>query len=70
MDAIHHAEGKRHPHPPSRIARWRACLRCKGFEALRLVDHHQEVFVACLTMPSSQFRFSVRTNGYLKPKLT
>lgn len=46
MDDIHHAEGRRHPHPPSRFAHWRACLQERAFAVRRLVGHHQEVLVA------------------------
>ena len=45
MDEIHAAEGRRHPHPPSRFAHWQAWLRNLGFAVRRLVNHHQEVLV-------------------------
>ena len=46
MDEIHAAEGRRHPHPPNRFARWRARLRNRGFQVGRFADHHEEVLVA------------------------
>ena len=46
MDEIHASEGRRHPHPPSRFAYWRAGLQSRGFAVRRFVDHHQEVLVA------------------------
>jgi ubiquinone/menaquinone biosynthesis C-methylase UbiE len=46
MDAIHAAEGRRHPHPPSRFAHWQARLRSRGFQVRRAVGEHQEVLVA------------------------
>jgi len=46
MDEIHGAEGKRHPHPPSRFPHWRACLQNRGFCLRRFVNHHEEVLVA------------------------
>ncbi len=45
MDEIHAAEGRRHPHPPSRFAHWQAWLRSAGFAVRRLVNHHQEVLI-------------------------
>lgn len=45
MDEIHAAEGRRHPHPPSRFAHWQATLQKLGFAVRRLVNHHQEVLV-------------------------
>jgi len=52
MDAIHQAEGKRHPHPPSRFAHWQARLRVVGFRVRRYCAHHQELLVA-LSPPTS-----------------
>lgn len=46
MDEIHHAEGKRHPHPPSRFDHWQARLRDANFIVRRIVDHHQDVLIA------------------------
>jgi ubiquinone/menaquinone biosynthesis C-methylase UbiE len=46
MDEIHAAEGRRHPHPPSRFAHWRARLRQAGFNVRRYEDFHEEVLVA------------------------
>lgn len=46
MDEIHAAEGRRHPHPPSRFAHWRARLRHAGFAVRRVVACHEEVLVA------------------------
>lgn len=46
MDEIHAAEGRRHPHPPSRFARWQARLQQVGFNVRRFVDHHEDVLVA------------------------
>jgi len=46
MDAIHAAEGKRHPHPPSRFRHWHGRLRHEGFEIQRCLGQHQEVLIA------------------------
>jgi ubiquinone/menaquinone biosynthesis C-methylase UbiE len=46
MDEIHAAEGRRHPHPPSRFAHWRARLRKAGFNVRRYEDFCEEVLVA------------------------
>jgi ubiquinone/menaquinone biosynthesis C-methylase UbiE len=46
MDKIHHAEGRTHPHPPSRFTQWQSELRAAGFTVRRQVAHHQEVLVA------------------------
>ena len=46
MDAIHAAEGKRHPNPPSRFAHWQARLQRSGFRTRHLFGHHQELLVA------------------------
>lgn len=46
MDEIHAAEGRRHPHPPSRFAHWQARLRHAGFVTQRFESQHQEVLVA------------------------
>jgi len=46
MDTIHAAEGRRHPHPPSRFAHWYAALRAMGFRVRRAFGAHQEVLVA------------------------
>jgi ubiquinone/menaquinone biosynthesis C-methylase UbiE len=46
MDVIHHAEGRTHPHPPSRFLRWKARLRSQGFRVKHFHDRHHEVLVA------------------------
>lgn len=46
MDAIHQSEGRRHPHPPSPLRRWRAALLRDGFRVQWFVGHHEEVLVA------------------------
>jgi 2-polyprenyl-3-methyl-5-hydroxy-6-metoxy-1,4-benzoquinol methylase len=46
MDQIHAAEGRTHPHPPTRFAAWRTRLRRAGFDVRRFEDHHEEVLVA------------------------
>ena len=46
MDEIHAAEGRRHPHPPSRFPHWRALLRKQSFTVRCLDGEHQEVLVA------------------------
>lgn len=46
MDEIHAAEGRTHPHPPSRFPHWRARLQKAGFEVRRFEDHHEELLVA------------------------
>lgn len=46
MDEIHAAEGRCHPHPPSRFPHWRARLQKVGFEVRCFEDHHQEVLIA------------------------
>lgn len=46
MDELHAAEGRRHPHPPSRFAHWRARLRGAGFSVRGYSGCHQEVLVA------------------------
>ena len=46
MDDIHHAEGRRHPHPASRIAHWQARLRSCGFRVNRFCAYNQEILVA------------------------
>jgi len=46
MDAIHAAEGRRHPHPPERFTRWQARLQRFGFCTRHLFGHHQELLVA------------------------
>jgi ubiquinone/menaquinone biosynthesis C-methylase UbiE len=45
MDRIHRAEGRRHPHPASRFAAWRAQLRSQGFRVQRFRGCHQDVLV-------------------------
>ncbi len=57
MDDLHHAEGRRHPHPPSRFAHWRACLQERAFAVRRLVGHHQEVLVATHRPRPANFHF-------------
>jgi len=46
MGEIHAAEGRRHPHPPSRFAHWQAFLQRTGFQVRRLCGKHQELLVA------------------------
>ena len=46
IDTIHAAEGRRHPHPPSRFSHWCAGLRQRGFVVNRFVSCHQEMLVA------------------------
>jgi ubiquinone/menaquinone biosynthesis C-methylase UbiE len=46
MDVIHRAEGRTHPHPPSRFLRWKARLRSQGFRVKHFRDRHHEVLVA------------------------
>jgi 2-polyprenyl-3-methyl-5-hydroxy-6-metoxy-1,4-benzoquinol methylase len=46
MDAIHEAEGRRHPRPPSRFTHWQAWLREAGFGVRGYSGCHQEVLVA------------------------
>jgi len=46
MDAIHAAEGRRHPHPPTRFAAWHARLRSTGFLVRRFRGHHEELLLA------------------------
>jgi ubiquinone/menaquinone biosynthesis C-methylase UbiE len=46
MDEIHAAEGRKHSHPPSQFAHWRANLQATGFKVRRFVKHHEEVLVA------------------------
>jgi len=48
MDAIHGAEGRRHPHPPNRFAHWRARLRAVGFRVGFFQGQHQQVLLAVL----------------------
>jgi len=57
MDAIHAAEGRRHPHPPNRFAHWRARLQNRGFHVTRFVDQHEEDLTAqrCVLPRSSPF---------------
>lgn len=61
MDAVHAAEGRRHPHPPSRFGHWRARLRQDGFQVRRFEAHHQEVLVARKSLPSRRYDFSLHT---------
>jgi ubiquinone/menaquinone biosynthesis C-methylase UbiE len=46
MDEIHAAEGRRHPHPPSRFPHWHGCLRKLGFRVGHFCAQHQELLVA------------------------
>lgn len=46
MDAIHAAEGRRHPHPPSQFAHWRALLQQAGHEVSCFSAFHQQVLLA------------------------
>jgi ubiquinone/menaquinone biosynthesis C-methylase UbiE len=46
MDEIHAAEGRSHPHPPSRFPYLRAQLRKGGYTVRRFEAHHEELLVA------------------------
>jgi ubiquinone/menaquinone biosynthesis C-methylase UbiE len=46
MDEIHAAEGRRHPHPPSRFAHWRARLKNAGFAVCCVAGCQEQVLVA------------------------
>jgi ubiquinone/menaquinone biosynthesis C-methylase UbiE len=46
MDAIHAAEGRRHPHPLNRFAHWQRRLQRSGFRTGSVSGHHQELLVA------------------------
>lgn len=46
MDAIHKAEGKTHPHPPSRFEHWQKRLSANGFLVEISEDQHEEVLIA------------------------
>ena len=46
VSKIHAAEGRRHPHPPSRFAQWRARLKNAGFAVRCLAGCHEQVLVA------------------------
>jgi len=48
MDAIHRAEGRRHPHPASRFTHFHARLRRAGFQVRRASGQNQEVLVGLL----------------------
>jgi ubiquinone/menaquinone biosynthesis C-methylase UbiE len=52
MDAIHAAEGRRHPHPPSRFTHWRSWLQRAGFGVRCFAGFHQQVLVAKRPHPS------------------
>jgi SAM-dependent methyltransferase len=52
-DAIHGADGKRHPHPPNRFAYWKTLLRRSGFRTRNFSGHHEEVLVAVLSIQTS-----------------
>ncbi len=51
MDEIHAAEGRLHPHLPTRFAHWRIQLQRQGFRVRRFMGHHQEVLVAYRRSP-------------------
>jgi ubiquinone/menaquinone biosynthesis C-methylase UbiE len=51
MDKIHRAEGRSHPHPPSRFEEWKAQLQDRGFRVHRYRGCHQEVLVAVHRQP-------------------
>jgi ubiquinone/menaquinone biosynthesis C-methylase UbiE len=46
MDEIHAAEGRHHPHPPSRFPQLRAQLRKGRYTVRRFEAHHEELLVA------------------------
>ena len=48
MDAIHAAEGRRHPHPPSRFPGWRSRLRAAGFRVRGFTGHYEDVLIGQL----------------------
>jgi ubiquinone/menaquinone biosynthesis C-methylase UbiE len=50
MDVIHRAEGRTHPHPPSRFLHWKTQLRSQGFRVKHFRDRHHEVLVAVAPM--------------------
>ncbi len=52
MDVIHAAEGRRHPHPPSRFAHWRRRLQHRGFRVIHSCGCHQDVLVAIQHQPA------------------
>jgi ubiquinone/menaquinone biosynthesis C-methylase UbiE len=56
MDAIHQSEGRRHPHPPSPLRRWRAALLRDGFRVQWFVGRHEEVLVARHRAVPKRFR--------------
>jgi ubiquinone/menaquinone biosynthesis C-methylase UbiE len=60
MDAIHAAEGRRHPHPQSRFAHWRQRLQRCGFRVIHSCGCHQEVLVAIQRQPFAAWS-SIRT---------
>ena len=45
MDAIHGADGKKHPHPPNRFAYWKSLLLKSGFRTRKFSGHHEEVLL-------------------------
>ena len=46
MDVIHAAEGRRHPHPPSRFAHWQSWLRGAGYAVRGFAGFNEQVLVA------------------------
>ncbi|MDH7502252.1 MAG: class I SAM-dependent methyltransferase [Verrucomicrobiota bacterium] len=46
MDAIHKAEGRTHPHPPSRFSDFRKRLSTNGFSVEIAEGQHEEVLIA------------------------
>lgn len=48
MDVIHAAEGRRHPHPPSRFAHWQSLLQRAGCVVRGFAGFHEQVLVARL----------------------
>jgi ubiquinone/menaquinone biosynthesis C-methylase UbiE len=46
MDEIHAAEGRRHPHPPTRFPHWLARLKRAGFAVRTAAGCHEQVLVA------------------------
>lgn len=65
MDAVHQAEGRRHPHPPSHFTHWRLLLKQRGFRVRHSLGHHQELLVA--RKPSMTDRLSLVSGLVLQP---
>jgi ubiquinone/menaquinone biosynthesis C-methylase UbiE len=65
MDAIHAAEGRRHPHPPSRFVRWQSCLQSAGAAVRCVAACHEQVLVAKLPRrnPAAPHRYRLRSGA-------